>query len=126
MKKFRAGVLLVIILVVCTCIDPYTPELRGYESLLVVEGLITDANTSYTIKLSRTFQKSEGKSSEISDATVFITDDKGNVNYLISKGNGIYKSDTSNYGEKSAGHILLIFRQKMVKYMNRIAAQCCR
>ena len=43
-------------LTICTCIEPYDPELGSYESLLVVDGLITDANSSYEIKLSRTFQ----------------------------------------------------------------------
>ena len=41
------------------CIDPYVPKLNGYESLLVVEGLVTDANSSYTVKLSKSVERTE-------------------------------------------------------------------
>ena len=78
----------------CTCIDPYTPKLKGLESLLVIDGLITDANTSYTIKLSRTFQDQNSILDGVSDATVSISDDAENTYYLINKGSGIYKTDS--------------------------------
>jgi Domain of unknown function (DUF4249) len=81
----------------CTCIDPYTPKLRGYDSLLVVDGLITDANTSYSVKLSRTFQVQNSTPAIVSDANVFITDNAGNNSNLSSKGNGIYKTDSIDF-----------------------------
>ena len=78
----------------CTCIDPYVPNLKGYEPLLVIDGLITDANTSYTVKLSKTFQDQNADPSMMPDATVFITDDAGNSTSLINSGNGTYKTDS--------------------------------
>jgi hypothetical protein len=77
----------------CTCIDPYTPKLKGLESLLVIDGLITDANTSYTVKLSRTFQ-AQNSIQSVSDATLSISDDAGNIYYLTDKGSGVYKTDS--------------------------------
>jgi hypothetical protein len=81
----------------CNCIDPYNPKFAGYESLLVVEGLVTDANASYTVKLSRTFQEQSSVSVNVSDATVFISDDSGNKSYLKNKNNGIYKTDSLEF-----------------------------
>jgi hypothetical protein len=93
----RSFCILTFVIIFYSCIDPYTPKLKGYESLLVVEGLITDANTSYTIKVSKSFQQINAESSAVSDATVFITDDKGSTNYLSNKGNGIYKTDSLEF-----------------------------
>jgi hypothetical protein len=81
----------------CTCIDPYFPKLSGYESLLVVEGLITDSNRSCTVKLSKTFQEQNSSPSVVSDATVFISDDTGGKNYLNNTGKGIYKTDSTQF-----------------------------
>ncbi|MEI6048191.1 MAG: DUF4249 domain-containing protein [Bacteroidota bacterium] len=81
----------------CTCIDPYFPKLDKYESLMVIDGLITNANSAYTVKLSRTFQEQNSGFSGISDATVFISDDKGEKSYLINTGNGIYKTDSTEF-----------------------------
>ena len=78
-----------------TCIDPYSPQLKGYSSLLVVDGLITDAKTSYTVKLSRTFQGQNSTPSWVSDAIVFINDNAGANSILINRGNGVYKTDST-------------------------------
>jgi hypothetical protein len=89
--------ILIAVFALCTCIDPYTPRLAGYDSLLVVDGLITDANSSYTIKLSRTFQDQNSIPAALSDATLFISDDTGNKSYLKNKGKGIYKTDSIEF-----------------------------
>ena len=97
MLKLRAKsfISLIVISTLFTCIDPYVPKLKGYDSLLVVDGLITDENTSYSIRLSRTFQQQDASPDMISDATVFISDDLGTEFDLKSTGNGIYKSDST-------------------------------
>jgi hypothetical protein len=86
-----------VVLTLCTCIDPYSPKLRGYGSLLVVDGLITDENTSYTVKLSGTIQEQNEMPVMVSDATVFLTDDEGNNISLYNKGRGIYKTDSTGF-----------------------------
>jgi hypothetical protein len=94
---YKFVIALVLVLSLCTCIDPYNPKLGGYTSLLVVDGLITDANSSYIVRLSRTFQDQNSTPPPVSDATVFITDDAGNNNNLINGGNGIYKTDSTQF-----------------------------
>ena len=61
---------------------------------MVVDGLITDANTSYTVKLSGTFQDLNTGSTPVQDAAVFITDELGTNSFLNNLGNGMYKTDS--------------------------------
>ena len=89
--------ILIAVFALCTCIDPYAPKLAGYDSLLVVDGLITDANSSFTVKLSQTFQDQNSLPTAVSDATLFISDDTGNKSNLKNKGRGIYKTDSLEF-----------------------------
>jgi hypothetical protein len=102
--------ILTTVLMLSNCIDPYSPTLKGYESLLVVEGLITDENTSYTVKLSRTIQQQDGIPVMVSDATVYITDDEAKKTILENSGEGIYKTNSTLFkgviGESYALHII--------------------
>ncbi|MGD0755938.1 MAG: DUF4249 family protein, partial [Bacteroidales bacterium] len=75
----KSVVTLFVVFTLCTCIDPYTPKLNEYDSLLVVDGLITDANTSYTVRLSRTIQNQNISPTMVADANMYITDDAGNT-----------------------------------------------
>ena len=95
--RLKVGIILTLVFLVCTCIDPYTPNLKGYESLLSVDALITDANTPSTVKLTRTMQNLNDTPPGVSDAIVFITDDAGNTSNLISTSDGIYKTDASEF-----------------------------
>jgi hypothetical protein len=93
----RSGIILFSLFLICTCIDPYKPTLKGYENLLVVDALITDLNTSNTVKLTRTLLDQNGIAPTIDDAIVFVTDDVGSSTNFINKGNGIYQSDSLEF-----------------------------
>jgi hypothetical protein len=97
----RIGLKLIVIFFsvffLCTCIDPYSPKLKGYESLLVVEGLITDENSAYTVKVSRTIQGQDAIPTKVTDALVFITDGNGNRAELTTQGNGTYITDSKSF-----------------------------
>jgi hypothetical protein len=90
-------VVLFLIFTISRCIDPYFPELEGYESLLVVEGLVTDENSSYTVKLSRSVQHQDTVPEVISDATIYISDENSKNAYLRNAGNGIYRTDSVEF-----------------------------
>jgi hypothetical protein len=85
------------VLIFSRCVEPYVPELKGYESLLVVEGLITDENTSYSVKLSRSVQDQDTVPETISDATIYISDENSKNFYLKNYGNGLYKTDSIEF-----------------------------
>jgi len=91
---------LLILFAVCTlwtCIDPYTPKLTGYESLLVVESMISDGNISNSVILSRTIQDQDTSPVMVSDANVIITDNYNTTTFLQNGGKGIYKTDSLSF-----------------------------
>jgi len=115
--KIKSVLALIIVFTVCTCIDPYSPKLAGYDSLLVVEGMITDLNSSYTVKLSRTFRDENVIPAKVSDAKVIITDDAGNSNDLTFSGNGTYKTDSTVFkGSVGRTYVLHITTSEGANY----------
>jgi len=110
-------VIFIALLALCTCIDPYYQKITRYESLLVVDGLITDEDASYSVRLSRTIQQQDAAPSEVSDASVYITDDAGNSSYLKSVGNGKYRTDSTLFrGQVGRTYILHIKTAEGVNY----------
>lgn len=103
----KSSLVIIAFFVIYTCIDPYTPNLSGYGSLLVVDGLITDAGTSCSVRLTRTIQNQNDTPSQVNDATIFITDDTGISSSLINMGNAIYKTDSLNF-KGSIGRIYVL------------------
>jgi hypothetical protein len=97
LSRIRIPLMIGIVFSLFTCIDPYNPKLEGSYSLLVVDGLITDANTSYTVILSRTFQEVTAIPEKVAGARVSITDDAGSEASLYFVGNGKYKTDSTQF-----------------------------
>jgi hypothetical protein len=92
---FRPIIILSVVFILFTCIDPYSPKLKGYDSILVVDGLVTDENAAYTISLSRTIQDQNSVPVMVSDASVNLKDDAGNRFRLNYTGRGKYKTDST-------------------------------
>jgi hypothetical protein len=94
---FKSIAALIFLFALSTCIDPYNPELKGYESLLVVEGMVSDEIAAYTVRLSRTIQEQNTSPEKVTDAALYITDNIGNTYYMRNSGNGIYKTDSTEF-----------------------------
>ena len=80
-----------------SCIDPYKPNIKNYDSLLVVEGLITNENSSYKINLHRTTKEKTFMPEKVTDANVYITDSDGIKTRLRNCGDGYYKTDSTSF-----------------------------
>jgi hypothetical protein len=80
-----------------TCIDPYTPELKNFESRLVVDALVTDENRSNYVILTRTIENTEDVPLRVTGATVIINDDLGNSTLLVEKSPGEYRTDSLTF-----------------------------
>jgi hypothetical protein len=93
-KRFFAFLMLV---AVASCIDPFTPNLKNYKTLLVVDGLLTNENSSYKIKLTRTFPQENSDPEKVTDANVTIIDGNGTEINLQNAGNGYYKTDSTSF-----------------------------
>ena len=99
------------------CIDPYTPDFKDHKSLLVVDGLITDENRPYSVQISRTFQDMSISPEKVSGAKVFLTDTDHNIEYLEDKGDGIYKTDSTQFtGTVGSEYVLHIITSQGEEY----------
>lgn len=96
-QLFKAFVLLLLAWAFSTCIDPYTPVLEGYESLLVVEGLVTDEAVPYEVRLTRSIQHEDSVPERVTDATVYISDESGSEAYLGLSSSGSYVTDPAEF-----------------------------
>jgi hypothetical protein len=101
---------LALIISVTGCIDPFHLDLEDYESLLVVEGMITDEHEAYIIKLSRTFQNEDAESEMVTGAEVTVQDENGLSTEFHESEPGIYKSDHSQFTGRVGGTYTLFIR----------------
>jgi hypothetical protein len=99
-----------VLAIIASCIDPYYPSINNYNSLLVVEGLITNENSSYKIKLQRTTKNENSTPEKVTDANVYIIDGDGIKTDLKNCSDGYYKTDSTSFigviGKKYTLHIL--------------------
>jgi hypothetical protein len=92
-----------------TCIDPYTPRLRSFESRLVVDALVTDEITSNYVRLTRTTLLPDDKPEKVTGAHVTITDDLGGSFVLEERYPGDYRTDSLSFrGEAGRTYTLKI------------------
>jgi len=100
-----------------TCIDPYNPDLDKFESLLVVDALLTDENRSNYVYLSRTLMTADDEPEMVSGAMVLIKDDVGNSTSLSEISEGIYISDSLVFtGEAGRAYKLYIKTEEGEEY----------
>lgn len=109
MSPIKRILLIIFLTAAASCIDPYIPDLKNYKSLLVVEGLITNKNNSYKIKLCRTTSRQDADPEKVTDANVYITDGDGIKTTLRNNGDGYYITDSTTFtgviGRKYTLHI---------------------
>ena len=81
-----------------SCYKVYEPQVNTTEKVLVVDGLITNQIDAYHVVLTyaRPFN-SNGKSTPVSSANVYVTDNLGNSYIFNEIGGGDYKSDSLQF-----------------------------
>jgi hypothetical protein len=85
-----------IAILIISCEDPYQPELDSkYQQVLVVDGMISNAEPPYTIKLSLSTNVQEPGYVALSGYEVSILDNHGNEEVLSETDAGSYVSSTS-------------------------------
>lgn len=104
--------------VLTTCIDPYYPEIGGYNSLLVVEGMVADGGEQAHIRLTRTFQSIDSVPDNVEDAKVYITDENETKTNLYSSGMGNYTASQGFKGESGKVYTLHIETAEGKKYVS--------
>ena len=116
-KWLRLIVVFLILTVTSSCIDPFNPQVQGFQSLLVVDALVTDANESYYCRLSRTIEKDRDTPERVTGAIVLIEDDLGNMHAFNEISSGVYKSDSLSFrGEAGRSYMLHITTRDEKEY----------
>ncbi|MGE5347887.1 MAG: DUF4249 domain-containing protein [Actinomycetota bacterium] len=89
-------ILLIILVPLASCISQFTPEIVSQNRFLTVNGLITDENRAYTIRLGISRPLDVASEEEPAEgAHVFVTDDIGNTFPFVEKKAGYYISDST-------------------------------
>jgi hypothetical protein len=86
-----------IVTLLVTCIEPYTPGVNNFESLLVVDALLTDEDLANRVVLSRTKMTAGEQAERVTGAEVIIRDDNGNSTLLKETAAGIYSTDSVTF-----------------------------
>ena len=86
-------VILILSLTLIKCIDPFFPKLENFQSLLVVDALLTDEDAPAYVRITRTTETLDEDMPMVTGASVSITDDLGNSTSLIEVSDGNYESD---------------------------------
>ncbi len=86
--------LIILILIQTTCIDPYNPKLEKYQSLLVVNALMTDGDNPVSVRLTRTTISPDEIPDSVTGARVSVSDDAGNTISLREVSAGIYNAES--------------------------------
>jgi hypothetical protein len=104
------------------CIDPFYPKVQSFQSLLVVDALVTNENASYYCRLSRSFEKLSNKIEKVRGAKVTINDDLGAINSMLEISPGVYRSDSLTFrGVVGRSYVLSIFTKEGEKYESESA-----
>ncbi len=105
--------ILIVIMGLTNCITPFIPEITEQKKLLVVQGLITDQQEVYTIKLSESLPFGEStRRIPVEGSSVSVSDDLGNYFYFNESQPGIYTSDSAAFrGETGRTYTLHVIRK---------------
>lgn len=109
LKKIALFVLLIFTFVHCT--EIYNPNISTGTEALIVEGLITDGNGPFTVKLTKAVPisfDSVMSSKTVLDANLTITDNENNTYTLTNAGSGEYTTPTGFKAQIGNSYVLHI------------------
>ena len=98
MKNKQLIIILSYLLLFNSCVVEFIPNINENQSILVVEGTITDQLRTNTIKLSKSAPIGINNFSKpIKGCSVWIGDDLGNINLLKETKDGTYITDSTKF-----------------------------
>lgn len=116
--KIRKLINIFVLLLICfSCIDEYPLDIKSYENLLVVDGMITNEPGPYTVKLSRSSSVDYPVFNPVNNALVIIEDDQGISEQLNEIEDGTYTtSEGGIQGESGRSYRLKLELANGSKY----------
>jgi hypothetical protein len=94
MPVSRYTFILLIVLVLNSCVEPYDPLINETQEVLVIEGVITDQSGTYTVSVSRSTPYNEPSFRPVSGCVVSVQDNLGNMEFYSERWNepGVYEA----------------------------------
>jgi len=106
-RPWKIYIFLIVAIGLNTCIDPYFPDLQSYESVLVVDALVTNIYEpgAGSVSLSRTYSNQFGQPEVVSGAEVYLTDQLENRIDFFEMWPGMYHAlrDDGDFFEGEIG-----------------------
>jgi len=106
----------ILVLVSLNCKEEFEIETQGFESVLVVEGTITNQLKYHKIKLSRTFLLESNEQILENNASVIVFDDQQNNYTFTQNTEGTYVSDIEFQAEPNVSYTLEITTENGKQY----------
>jgi len=91
----KISFLLLSVLVLSTCVEPFNPDIPKYQNILVVDGMITNLEEPYLVELTRSMPYEDVVPEYETGATVLIIDELENITEFPEVSRGKYVSDPS-------------------------------
>ncbi|MGW8315158.1 MAG: DUF4249 domain-containing protein [Bacteroidales bacterium] len=103
------GILLpLIVFLLQGCREPFDPPVEKYENILVVDGMITDAEGPHEVRLTRSFPFNENYPATETGAVVLVRSDLPETYFFLEEEPGIYRSDSALRGIPGQAYQLFI------------------
>lgn len=90
MSKFH--IILLFLLACTSCIEPYEPEIREQQGLMVIEGMISDKPGYYQVTVSKSTPYNDPYFVPVNGCVVVVEDNEGNMEFYDMVGNGVYEA----------------------------------
>lgn len=94
-KKYMLGAFAIFVVMggLHYCVEPFSPSVKKYTDIIVIDGALTDEPGIQKVTVSRTLSFSDSVFKPETGCTVTIMDDRGNIYDLADAGNGNYTAE---------------------------------
>lgn len=79
-----------------SCVEPFSPSVKKYNDIIVIDGTLTGEQGIQRVTVSRTSSLTDSIYKPENGCTVTILDDQGNIYDLTGDGNGNYTTEFSS------------------------------
>ena len=83
-------ILLLMLITLTACVEPFDPQIDSYEEILVVDGIVTDEEVAARVRLSRSYSYDQNRSNAETNAIIILSDETGNNYTLTEVDDGYY------------------------------------
>ena len=109
MKVFKyISIYVLLLIIISGCREPFYPEIGRYENILVIDGLITDQEGPYMVKLSRSYAFDVSFPEPEEGAVVMILDENDGIFEFTEEQAGIYMSTSLLRGQVGSSYKLIV------------------